>query len=121
MRTDCIVKLSKLQISELNTLVQKETIDHVEGKPPSSDRLSPGSIHECREGENGWLNWGSCAIDVRRGACQKRAHLTVSPANCVCLALVASGYGRSGTSEARNTTAPVMLITPAPSTATHRL
>jgi hypothetical protein len=31
MRTDCIVKLSKLQISELNTLVQKETSGHVEG------------------------------------------------------------------------------------------
>jgi hypothetical protein len=37
MRTDCIVKLSKLEISELNTLVQKETSDHVEGKPPPSD------------------------------------------------------------------------------------
>jgi hypothetical protein len=31
MRTDCIVKLSKLKIFELNTLVQKETSDHVEG------------------------------------------------------------------------------------------
>jgi hypothetical protein len=31
MRTDCIVKLSKLQISELNTLVQKETNGDVEG------------------------------------------------------------------------------------------
>jgi hypothetical protein len=31
MRTDCIVKLSKLQISELNTLVQKETSGDVEG------------------------------------------------------------------------------------------
>jgi hypothetical protein len=39
MRTDCIVKLSKLQISELNTLVQKETSGDVEGKPPPSDRL----------------------------------------------------------------------------------
>jgi hypothetical protein len=38
MRTDCIVKLSKLQISELNTRVQKETSDHVEGKPPPSDK-----------------------------------------------------------------------------------
>jgi hypothetical protein len=37
MRTDCIVKLSKLQIYELNTLVQKETSGHVEGKPPPSD------------------------------------------------------------------------------------
>jgi hypothetical protein len=33
MRTDCIVKLSKLQISELNTLVQKETSGDVEGNP----------------------------------------------------------------------------------------
>jgi hypothetical protein len=31
MRTNCIVKLSKLQISELNTLVQKETSGDVEG------------------------------------------------------------------------------------------
>jgi hypothetical protein len=31
MRTDYIVKLSKLQISELNTLVQKETSGDVEG------------------------------------------------------------------------------------------
>jgi hypothetical protein len=31
MRTDCIVKLSKLQKSELNTLVQKETSGDVEG------------------------------------------------------------------------------------------
>jgi hypothetical protein len=31
MRTYCIVKLSKLQISELNTLVQKETSGDVEG------------------------------------------------------------------------------------------
>jgi hypothetical protein len=38
MRTDCIVKLSKLQISELNTLVQKETSSDVEGKPPPSDK-----------------------------------------------------------------------------------
>jgi hypothetical protein len=38
MRTDCIVKLSKLQIFELNTLVQKETNSHVEGKPPPSDK-----------------------------------------------------------------------------------
>jgi hypothetical protein len=30
MRTDCIVKLSKLQISELNTLLQKETSGDVE-------------------------------------------------------------------------------------------
>jgi hypothetical protein len=37
MRTDCIVKLSNLQIYELNTLVQKETSDYVEGKPPPSD------------------------------------------------------------------------------------
>jgi hypothetical protein len=37
MRTDCIVKLSKLQISELNTLVQKETSGNVEGKPSPSD------------------------------------------------------------------------------------
>jgi hypothetical protein len=40
MRTDCIVKLSKLKIFELNTLVQKETSDHVEGKPPPSDTMS---------------------------------------------------------------------------------
>jgi hypothetical protein len=40
MRTDCIVKLSKLQIFELNTLVQKETSGHVEGKPPPSDKRS---------------------------------------------------------------------------------
>jgi hypothetical protein len=39
MRTDCIVKLSKLKISELNTLVQKETSGHVERNPPPSDRL----------------------------------------------------------------------------------
>jgi hypothetical protein len=32
MRTSCIVKLSKLQIFELNTLVQKETSGDVEGK-----------------------------------------------------------------------------------------
>jgi hypothetical protein len=31
MRTACIVRLSKLQISELNTLVQKETSGDVEG------------------------------------------------------------------------------------------
>jgi hypothetical protein len=37
MRTDCILKLSKLQIFELNTLVRKETNGHVEGKPPGSD------------------------------------------------------------------------------------
>jgi hypothetical protein len=37
MRTDCIVKLSKLQISELNTVVQKLTSGHVEGQPPLSD------------------------------------------------------------------------------------
>jgi hypothetical protein len=30
MRTSCIVKLSKLQISKLNTLVQKETSSNVE-------------------------------------------------------------------------------------------
>jgi hypothetical protein len=40
MRTNCIVKLSKLQISKLNTLVQKETSGDVEGKPPSSDNIS---------------------------------------------------------------------------------
>jgi hypothetical protein len=39
MRTDCIVELSKLKIFELNTLVQKETSDHVEGKPPPSDTM----------------------------------------------------------------------------------
>jgi hypothetical protein len=43
MRTDCIVKLSKLQISELNTLVQKETSGDVEGKPPPSDKLKEHS------------------------------------------------------------------------------
>jgi hypothetical protein len=37
MRTNCIVKLLKLKIFELNTLVHKETSDHVEGKPPPSD------------------------------------------------------------------------------------
>jgi hypothetical protein len=31
MQTSCIVKLSKLQISKLNTLVQKETSSNVEG------------------------------------------------------------------------------------------
>jgi hypothetical protein len=31
MQTDCFVKLSKLQISELSTLVQKETSGDVEG------------------------------------------------------------------------------------------
>jgi hypothetical protein len=30
MRTSCIIKLSKLQISKLNTLVQKETSGYVE-------------------------------------------------------------------------------------------
>jgi hypothetical protein len=44
MQTDCIVKLSKLQISELNTLVQKETSGHVEGKPPPSDNHQPGLL-----------------------------------------------------------------------------
>jgi hypothetical protein len=38
MRTDCIVKLSKLHISELNTLVQKETSGDVEGNLLLSDR-----------------------------------------------------------------------------------
>jgi hypothetical protein len=38
MRTDCIVKLSKLKIFELNTLVQKETSSHVERKSPPSDK-----------------------------------------------------------------------------------
>jgi hypothetical protein len=37
MRTNCIVKLSKLKIIELNTLVQKETSGDVEGKPLPSD------------------------------------------------------------------------------------
>jgi hypothetical protein len=40
MRPDCIVKLSKLKIFELNTLVQKETSGHVEGKPLPSDRYT---------------------------------------------------------------------------------
>jgi hypothetical protein len=40
MRTDCIVKLSKLQISELNTLVQKETSGDVEG----NHRLRTGRL-----------------------------------------------------------------------------
>jgi hypothetical protein len=31
MQTNCIVKLSKLQISKLNTLVQKETSSNIEG------------------------------------------------------------------------------------------
>jgi hypothetical protein len=39
MRTNYIVKLSKLQISELNTLVQKETSGDIEGKPPPSDKF----------------------------------------------------------------------------------
>jgi hypothetical protein len=38
MQTDCIMKLTKLQISELNTLVQKKTSSDVEGKPPPSDK-----------------------------------------------------------------------------------
>jgi hypothetical protein len=38
MRTDCIVKLSELQIFELNTLVHKVTNGHAEGKPPLSDK-----------------------------------------------------------------------------------
>jgi hypothetical protein len=38
MRTDCIVKLSKLQMFELNMLVQKETSGHVEGKPSLSNK-----------------------------------------------------------------------------------
>jgi hypothetical protein len=37
------VKLSKLQIFELNTLVQKKTSGDVEGKPPSDSFLSRGS------------------------------------------------------------------------------
>jgi hypothetical protein len=37
MRTNCIVKLLKLQISKLNTLVQKETSGDVGGKPPPLD------------------------------------------------------------------------------------
>jgi hypothetical protein len=36
MRTDGIVKLSKLLIYELNTLVQKEASAHVEGNSPAS-------------------------------------------------------------------------------------
>jgi hypothetical protein len=47
MRTDCIVKLSKLQISELNTLVQKETSDQVEGKPHPSDTRSNECLLFC--------------------------------------------------------------------------
>jgi hypothetical protein len=46
MRTGCIVKLSKVQIYELNTLVQKETSDHVEGKPPPSDRAEAGELQD---------------------------------------------------------------------------
>jgi hypothetical protein len=38
MQTNCIVKLLKLQISKLNTLVQKETSGNVEEKPPPSDK-----------------------------------------------------------------------------------
>jgi hypothetical protein len=43
MRTDCIAKLSKLQISELNTLVQKETSGDVEGNllRTDTDHVSP--------------------------------------------------------------------------------
>jgi hypothetical protein len=40
MRTDCIIKLLKLQISKLNTLVQKKTSSDVEGKTPSLDSYS---------------------------------------------------------------------------------
>jgi hypothetical protein len=35
MRADCIVKLSKLKIFGLNTLVQKKTSGHVKGKRSS--------------------------------------------------------------------------------------
>jgi hypothetical protein len=49
MRTNCIVKLSKLQIYELNTLVQKETSGHVEGKPPPSDTLPERSDTEAAQ------------------------------------------------------------------------
>jgi hypothetical protein len=44
MRTDCIVRLSKLKISELNTLVPKETSGHVEGQPTPSDKNAPSAI-----------------------------------------------------------------------------
>jgi hypothetical protein len=37
MQTNCIIKLLKLKIFKLNTLVQKETSDYVEGKPPPSN------------------------------------------------------------------------------------
>jgi hypothetical protein len=46
MQTGCIVKLSKVQIYELNTLVQKETSDHVEGKPPPSDTVAQATANE---------------------------------------------------------------------------
>jgi hypothetical protein len=39
MRTNYIVKLLKLQISKLNTLVQKKTSSNVEGKPPPLDKI----------------------------------------------------------------------------------
>jgi hypothetical protein len=60
MRTDCIVKLSKLQISELNTLVQKETSGDVEGKPPPSDNGTRLKRHYTRGdsvsfGVNGYI------------------------------------------------------------------
>jgi hypothetical protein len=43
MRTYYIVELLKLKIFKLNTLVQKETSDYVEEKPPPSNT---GSLQE---------------------------------------------------------------------------
>jgi hypothetical protein len=42
MRTNCIIELLKLKIFKLNTLVQKETSDHVEEKPPPSNNFVVG-------------------------------------------------------------------------------
>jgi hypothetical protein len=68
MRTGCIVKLSKLQIFELNTLVQKETSGHVEGKPPHSDtRLAAvadmaNSLRDERNLDHVGANWPSTFV-----------------------------------------------------------
>jgi hypothetical protein len=60
MRTDCIVKLSKLQISELNTLVEKETIGDVEGKPPPSD-TPPQRGYPAEAVKENSVSWASSA------------------------------------------------------------
>jgi hypothetical protein len=56
MRTDCNVKLSKLQKSELNTPVQKETSGDVEAKPPPSDKVLFCSHSESHERDTGCTN-----------------------------------------------------------------